>query len=267
MFEDDILATDEEEDCICKGNGWDYAAKRSVNAVNAEREGRFPYNEWYKMRKQTILEFINAKIRNLEGDQAISFNIKLLKKVQKNALLQLFLDDYTAEYHHVDVWKNGRRWRHQPVGYYGINERKLVTVTDEEIVNLVNSIRAENLTVKQERDARKGEEQKLRFAKPLEIGVLTERDYYKKWLDTYTTFVGVVDGNKLYYYNFPRFRKGIADEKKDLVHTKIRWKKWKEDGESFYSFAALVKEYPEYENLKDEIENLLRIRNTARENN
>ena len=264
MFEDDVLTTGEEEDCVFKGKGWDYAAKRSVNAVNAEREGRFPYSEWYKMRKQTVLEFVDAKIKKLGGVQAISFNIKLLKKAQKNALLQLFLDDCTTEYHHVDVWNNGRRWRHQAVGYFGINERKLVTVTDEEITNLINSIRADNLSVKLERDARKEEEQKLRLAKPLEIGVLTERDYYKKWLDTYTTFVGVLDGNKLYYYSFPRFRKDIINEKKDLAHTRIRWKKWKEDGDSFYSFDAMVKVYPEYETLREEIENLLRIRSTAR---
>ena len=118
--------------------------------------------------------------------------------------------------------------------------------------------------MKLERDARKEEEQKLRLAKPLEIGVLTERDYYKKWLDTYTTFVGVLDGNKLYYYSFPRFRKDIINEKKDLAHTRIRWKKWKEDGDSFYSFDAMVKVYPEYETLREEVENLLRIRSTAR---
>ena len=162
---------------VFTGNGWDSQAKRSVNAVKAEEEGKFPDYEWHGMPKQKILEFINSKIELLGGPKAISFDVKLLKKAQKKALLQLFLEQRTTEYHHVDIWEKGRLWRHQAVGYFGISKAKLITVTDEEIISLISTIRAENLVEKNMRKARMEVEQELRFAKPLMIGLSAKYFY------------------------------------------------------------------------------------------
>jgi len=268
MIEKESLVEEFEEnnEFVHKGNGWDYAAKRSVNAVNAAKEGKYPEKEWHKMHKQEILEFINAKIIKIGGAKAVSFDVKNLKKVQKEALLQLFLD-YAKEYHHVDKWENGRLWRHQVIYFYEISEAKLLTVTDEIISKKIASIRANNIAERLDRQSRKTEELQIRLTEPLEIGVLNERDYFKKWLSTYTTFVGVIDGDKLYYYYFPRFQKDISDEKRNLDKIKICWKKWKDDGERFKTFAAFIKKYPHYKNKREEIERLLRIRNADRKKN
>ena len=160
MFEDIQLTTEGEENDnrIFVGNGWDYAAKRSVNAVEAEANGKFPWHEWQKMRKQEILEHIHAKIVRIEGDKAVSFDINLLKKAQKKALLDLFVEDSTTEYHHVDIWEKGRLWRHQAVGYFGISEERLITVADEEIKKTISSIRAANISVNNARKARRERE-------------------------------------------------------------------------------------------------------------
>ena len=37
-----------------QGEGWDPFAKRSVNAVNDEKDGKFPDAEWEKMSKKQI---------------------------------------------------------------------------------------------------------------------------------------------------------------------------------------------------------------------
>ncbi len=255
-----------EDDYYFRGNGWDYDAKRSVNAVNAEQNGKFPYNDWKKMSKQQIMELINSKIEEI-GEEFILFDIKLLKKAQKSALLDLFVEVSTTEYHHIDLWKNGRRWRHQTVGYLGISEEKLVTVTDEEILNMIVTTRAKNSCSDSEWEAILKAKKKELLAKPLMIGMLLERDYDydKKWLHTFTTVIGIVDGDELYYYNVPRLQKNSNDQKRDLDHTQICRKKWKNTGKTFSTFDELIKEYPEFEYKKEEIERLLLIRNNVRD--
>lgn len=254
-----------EDERLYLGRGWDYDAKRSVNAVIAEQGGKFPYSNWEKMSKQQLMDFINAKIEQI-GEEFILFDVKLLKKAQKAALLDLFVEDSTSEYHHIDLWEKGRRWRHQPVGYFGISEIKLVTVTDEEILTMISRVRTKNSCSKREWEAFLAKEKKENLAKPLMIGMLSERDYDyddKKWLHTFTTFIGVVDGDIFHYYRFPKIKNN--ETKVDLYHSPIHKKEWKNNGKIFSTFEDLIKEYPEFECKKEEIDRLLLIRNSVRD--
>ena len=253
-----------ENNYLSQGNGWDHDAKRSVNAVNAEQEGKFPYSEWKKMSKQQILGHINTKIEKI-GEEFILFDVKLIKKAQKAALLDLFIEHSTAEYHHIDVWEKGRRWRYQAVGYYGVSEEKLVTVTDEEILAMITMVRTRNSCSESEWEAVLEARKKELSAKPLMIGMLLERDHDEKWLHTFTALIGIVDGDELHYYDFPRLQKNRNDQKRDLDHTRICRKKWRNTGKTFGTFDELIKDYPEYECKKEELERLLLIRNNVRD--
>lgn len=245
-----------------QGEGWDPFAKRSVNAVNDEKDGKFPDAEWEKMSKKQILELINAKIEKI-GEEFILFDINLLKKAQKTALLDLFVEDYNTKYHHVDTWKNGRHYKYFKVGYRGVSEEKLVTVTNEEILNMIARVRTKNSCSKTEWEAILEKEKKEKLAKPLMIGMISERDYDydKKWLHTFTKFIGIVDGEYFHYYRFPR---KDSEGKIDLYNSPICRIIWKSNGKTFSTFEELIKDYPEFKSKKEEIERLLSFRNSVR---
>lgn len=257
-----------------RGKGWDFSANRSVNAVNAEKKGKFIIADWEKKNKVEILQRIMDKISSLGGPLCVNFDINLLKKAQKSALLKLFLDNY-GEYHHVKV-KKERGFFREEVYYYEISIDKLKNVANTDIESAIFSVAFDNQVKKSKRleqQARKQAEDRLAAEKPLIIGIFSKRDYYfNKWQSSFTTFIGIIDGSLLYYYDLPR-KKGeqlpyTNEQLKDFKIRKTTWPYYEspkyKNVHTYKTFAAFIKKYPEYAYKRNEILQLKALRKKER---
>ncbi len=254
-MEDSYSNEDFEEDngYVHRGNGWDSAANRSVNAVLAEKQGRYALNDWKKKTKSEILSRINHIIDMMGGAEKAGFDVCLLKKAQKSALLTLFLVN-NGEYHHVKV-KTKRGFFRNELYFYEISVNKLKTTTNQMIESAIFDIWYSNQVKKQRMMKRKNLEQGERLASPLAIGIFSQRDYYyRKWQSTFTTYIGIIDGDYLYYYDFPKDSEDRVHTKEELKNVKIRKKTWPgidsykhEDVHTFKTYKAFVKMFPQYE--------------------
>lgn len=271
---EEFARTLEDEPYEHRGKGWDHSANRSVNAVNAEKEGKFIIADWEKKTKAEILQRIMDKIASLGGPLCVNFDISLLKKAQKAALLRLFLDNY-GEYHHVKV-KKERGFFREEVYFYEISTDKLKNVVNTDIESAIFSVACDNQVKKNKRleqQARKRAKDRLAAEKPLIIGIFSKRDYYyNKWQSSFTTFIGIIDGSLLYYYDLPR-KKGeeLPYTKEQLKDFKIRKTTWPyvesskyKDIHTYKTFAAFIKKYPEYAYKKTEIRQLKALRKKER---
>lgn len=247
---EEFARTLEDEPYEHRGKGWDHSANRSVNAVNAEKEGKFIIADWEKKTKAEILQRIMDKIASLGGPLCVNFDISLLKKTQKAALLRLFLDNY-GEYHHVKV-KKERGFFREEVYFYEISTDKLKNVVNTDIESAIFSVACDNQVKKNKRleqQARKRAKDRLAAEKPLIIGIFSKRDYYyNKWQSSFTTFIGIIDGSLLYYYDLPR-KKGeeLPYTKEQLKDFKIRKTTWPyvesskyKDIHTYKTFAAFI---------------------------
>ena len=274
-YSDEEINDSNKEEYVHRGNGWDYAANRSVNAVNAEKEGKFVLADWGKKTKAEILQRIMDKIALLGGPQAVGFDISLLKKAQKAALLNLFLDNF-GEYHHVKVRKE-RGYFREELYFYEISTDKLKKTTDSAIESAIFVVSANNSIKRKkqlENQVHKLTVARIAAERPLIIGIFSKRNYYyNKWQSSFTTFIGVIDGSHLYYYDLPKKadQEPVAYTKEQLKAYKIRKTAWPyvesskiKDLHMFKTFAAFVKKYPEYGYKRTEIRLLKAFRKTER---
>ncbi len=261
---------EEDDQYVHRGNGWNYAANKSVNATLAEEQGRFALNDWEKKTKQEILQRINHTIDMMGGVEKVGFDVSLLKKAQKSALLTLFLEN-NGEYHHVKV-KTKHGFFRDELYFYEISVNKLKTTTSRMIESAIIDVRCSNQDKKQRMTKQKALEQSQRLTSPLAIGIFSQRDYfYRKWQSTFTTYIGIIDGDYLYYYDFPKDSEGRAHNKEELKNVKIRKKTWPgtdshrfKDVKMFRTYKAFVKTYPEYEYKTVELKHLKAQRNRDR---
>ena len=252
MYEERI---EESSGYVKMGNGWDYNKNMSVNASNAVEEGRLPDFWWETMKKPEILERIYKEIDRLGGPTVLKFNIEILKKAQKQALLNLFVDINGDERHHV-----GTRKEERP--FCIVRGDLLLSVTDGQIKNEIERIRRSNSEKNFENNSiRKENSEKERIArksKPLAVGYFTKQARYKgkdlKWNDHY---IGVIDGSRLYYYGFHTFEKNVATKKRNPNNLNRRWTRWPKEGEVFETFSDFINKYPQFKNKQEEIERLM----------
>ncbi len=209
------------------------------------------------------------------GTLNIHFDVNLLKKAQKAALLKLFLSD-SGEYHHVRV-KKERGYFMEELYFYEISADKLNSVTERDIeleISFVSIINQEKREKQLANKARKLDKARLAAKTPLIIGMFSKRDYYyNKWQSSFTTFIGIIDGSHLYYYDLPKKKDDEAPSysKEQLGAFKIRKTAWPYDESyqyknihTFKTFAAFVKKHPEYENKQTEIRQLKVFRKQER---
>ena len=250
------------------GNGWDYNNDMSANASDAMEKGRFPLSWWESMKKEKILEHIYKVIDRVGGSEVLSFNTDLLKMAQKQALINLFIHS-KGEYHHMPVWRNHRRYKYGEVLFCEIVEEKLLTVTDEQIKNEIDSIRRSNSEKNSEMkyiiEENRKRELNARKSKPLRIGYFTKPATFKgrplKWDYQY---IGVIDGTRLYYYGFPKYERNTATLKRNVEGQTPRYTHWPSGGEAFDTFADFIKTYPQFVNKEEEIACLMRNREADR---
>ena len=253
----------EKEDHM--GQGWDSASGMSGNAVEAMEDGRFPYEWWQSKKKSEILERIYKVIDEEGGPEAINFDINLLKKAQKQVLLDLFVDSLDGEWHHMTIWRKGRRISHAQVPFCTVKSTLVTKVTDKQIedaiTNLKNANAKKNAETKNIRKERQTKELEARKANPLLIGYFTEEATFRgKDLGWYNDYIGVLDGSRLYYFDFDKLDKKAATKKRDLNNVKIRWTAWPRYGETFKTFDDFVKKYPDFKNKEEEIKLLMQNR-------
>lgn len=261
---------EEDDQYVHRGNGWNYAANKSFNATLAEEQGRFALKDWQKKSKPEILQRINHTIDMMGGSEKVGFDVSLLKKAQKSALLTLFLVN-NGEYHHVKV-KTERGFFRDELYFYEISVNKLKTTTNRMIESAIIDVWCSNQEKKQRMMKRKALEQEERLTSPLAIGIFSQRDYYyNKWQSTFTTYIGIIDGDYLYYYDFPKDSEGRAHTKEELKKIKIRKKTWPgtdshrfKDVKMFRTYKAFVKMFPQYEYKTAELKLLKAMRNRDR---
>ena len=248
------------------GNGWDYNAGMSVNASDAMDEGRFPYSRWEKMKKVEILERIMKVVDEECDPDAVHFSIALLKKAQKQVLLDLFVES-SGEWHHVPTWIKGRRYKYNQEYFYTVFPKSVLEMTDEKLEAEISKIRKANAEkyaeVKEIRKANRDEELQIRKNKPLAVGYFTKEATYRgKGLNWDMHYIGVVDGSRLYYYGFYEYDKTVAtrDRSNNLDILDIHWTSWPYNCERFDTFADFVKQYPQFKNKEPEINRLMQIR-------
>ncbi len=222
---------------------WDGSQDKSRNAVSAEEMGRFTWYEWKHMPKAEIIKRINEEIKRIGGPDAVNFDVCLLNKARKEKLMQLFLYNNNGEYHHIRI-KN--RWREY--GYFAISEHKLKSA-----------------------DASDFDDNAKRLNSPLTIGIFQKRNYYYgKWRDTFTTYVGVIDGDHLCYYDFQDDPDLFPLSREELESAKIRKTKLPDDEyrykgfKTFKTVAAFTEAFPEYECRSTELQILIEERENDR---
>ena len=233
----------EKEDHM--GQGWDSASGMSGNAVEAMEDGRFPYEWWQSKKKSEILERIYKVIDEEGGPEAINFDINLLKKAQKQVLLDLFVDSLDGEWHHMTIWRKGRRISHAQVPFCTVKSTLVTKVTDKQIedaiTNLKNANAKKNAETKNIRKERQTKELEARKANPLVIGYFTkEATFNGKELGWDNDYIGVLDGSRLYYFGFDKLDKEAATKEQNLKFVIMHWTKWPGYGETFKNFDDFI---------------------------
>ena len=251
------------------GRGWDSAARMSRNALQATEEGRFPYKRWQGMKKAEIMERIYKVIDEEGGQEAINFDINLLKKAPKQVLLDLFVDSPGGEWHHMTIWNKGRRIAHARVLFCTVIRTLVTGVTDKQIedaiINLKNTNAKKYAATKDIRKERKNKELEARKANPLVIGYFTKEATFKgEELGWDNDYIGVLDGTRLYYFGFDKFDKEAATKEQNLKFATMHWTRWPGYGETFKNFDDFVKKYPSFKNKKEEIKKLMQNRKEDR---
>lgn len=254
----------EYEESGSLGRGWDYAADMSVNASDAMEEGRYPYEYWERMKKSEILERIYKVIDQEGGPEAVNFDINLLKKAQKQVLLDLFVDSLGGEYHHMPVWRNGRRYRHAVVLFCTVLSSLVLKVTDKQLEDAIANYRSVNAQkyaeTKTARKESRIQELERRMSNPLVVGYFTKEATFKgEYLGWDNDYIGVLDGSRLYYFGFYKYDKEAATKKQNLDYARMHWTAWP-GGEMFKTFDDFVKKYPEFRNKEEEIKRLMQNR-------
>lgn len=248
------------------GNGWDDAAGMSGSACYAMEAGKYPLKYWEKMKKEEILDRTIKAVDEVGGPEAIHFSIELLKKCQKQVLIDLFVKT-DGEWHHVPTWRKGRYYKYAEVSFYTISHRSVLEMTDEKLEAEINKIRKasaeKNAEVKDIRKANRDYELQIRKNNPLAVGYFTKEATYRgKGLNWNLHYIGVVDGSRLYYYGFYEYDKTVATQNRTsrLDYLTIHWTAFPYYGERFKTFADFVKQYPQFKNKEPEINRLLQIR-------
>ena len=253
-----------------RGNGWDTVNQRSGNASYAIEAGRCPLKYWEKMKKEEILQWIKKEIDEMGGPETVHFSIDLMKKAQKKVLIDLFLET-VGEWHHMKATLNGKRFAHAKVAFYHVSRSVISSMTDELLKAEIAKVRKDNTEkyakAKVIRQANKTKELEARKNNPLVVGYFTKPvNFQGKVFNWNNDYIGVVDGSRLYYYDFPKFDKNVAtqDRSGNLNSLKIRWTAWPGYGKKFKTFAACVKKYPQFKNKKEEIKRLMKNRKEDR---